>query len=253
MKTILITGATSGFGLAIARRFAADGYRLILCGRRKERLAALEQEFARSGNAQTVALSFDVRSREQTEAALTALSASESAVDVLVNNAGLAAGLEPIDVANDADIDQMIDTNLKGLLHVTRAVLPMLKRSASPCIINMGSTAAKYVYEKGNVYCATKAAVAALSEAMRIDLLPYGVRVTAIHPGLAETEFSLVRFKGDWQRARKVYEGLQPLSAEDIAGIVHYCVHLPPHVCINELTVVPTAQANPHYVLRRNS
>lgn len=200
-----------------------------------------------------LSLCFDVRNREATEQSLQQVPHFAPALDVLVNNAGLAAGLDPIDSGSVDDWDQMVDTNLKGLLYVTRQLLPLLKQSSAPYVFNIGSTAGKYIYEKGNVYCATKAAVAALSEAMRIDLLRYGFRVTNLQPGLAETEFSLVRFKGDSQRARAVYEGLQPLRAEDIAELVWYCFNLPPHVCINEMTVTPTAQANPFYILRKGT
>ncbi|MCS6918023.1 MAG: SDR family NAD(P)-dependent oxidoreductase [Chitinophagales bacterium] len=253
MKTVLVTGATSGFGQAIAQRFAAGGCRLIICGRRMERLIALQASMQQRWSTPVLSLCFDVRNREATEQSLQQVPHFAPALDVLVNNAGLAAGLDPIDSGSVDDWDQMVDTNLKGLLYVTRQLLPLLKQSSAPYVFNIGSTAGKYIYEKGNVYCATKAAVAALSEAMRIDLLRYGFRVTNLQPGLAETEFSLVRFKGDSQRARAVYEGLQPLRAEDIAELVWYCFNLPPHVCINEMTVTPTAQANPFYILRKGT
>ncbi len=250
MKTIFITGASSGFGAAIARRFAQAGHRLILCGRRKQRLQALQKDCTRQWKTISNILTFDVRNRSQVDEAIRQLPSAWQPVDVLINNAGLALGLDPIDEGRVEQWDQMIDTNIKGLLYVTHAVLPLMKRSDSPYVFNIGSTAAKYVYEKGNVYCATKAAVDALSQAMRIDLLKKGVRVTAIHPGMARTEFSLVRFQGNRQRADSVYEGLQPLMAEDIAEIVYWCFSLPRHVCINELIVTPTAQANSYYVHR---
>ncbi|MCS6991170.1 MAG: SDR family NAD(P)-dependent oxidoreductase [Chitinophagales bacterium] len=250
MKTILITGATSGFGQAIAHRFGAGGYQLVLCGRRIQRLETMAATLREQG-VKVISLCFDVRQRKAVRQALEQLAQQMEVVDILVNNAGLAAGLDPIDQGNVDDWEQMIDTNIKGLLYVTQQVLPLLKQSSAPYIFNIGSVAGKYIYEKGNVYCATKAAVAALSEAMRIDLLSYGFRVTNIQPGLAETEFSLVRFKGDQERARRVYEGLQPLRPADIAELVWFCAHLPKHVCINELTVVPTAQANPFYIVRQ--
>jgi hypothetical protein len=254
-KTLLITGATSGFGEATARRFAAEGHRVIITGRRKERLEALRKELeglhGDLGDHDRVhALHFDVRDHDATVRAIAALPAAWSSIDVLVNNAGLAAGLDPIQEGSLQDWERMLDTNVKGLLHVTRAVLPgMIARKAGH-IINIGSTAGKEVYPKGNVYCASKHAVDALTKAMRQDLLPHGIKVTQIAPGLAETEFSVVRFHGDAERAKQVYQGLQPLRPEDIAELVHYVTTLPPHVCINDLVVTPTAQANSMVVHR---
>ena len=249
-KTILITGATAGFGAAIARKFGSEGYHLILTGRRAERLAALKNELQEKYAINVTTASFDVRDKMEVKSAFE--NGERNTVDILVNNAGLAAGMAPIDAGDDEDWDTMIDTNLKGLLYVTKAVLPFLKRSPAPHIINIGSTAAKMAYQNGNVYCATKHAVDALSQSMRIDLLPYKIKVTAIHPGMAETEFSIVRFKGDAERAKKVYDSVQPLTADDIADTAWYCANLPPHVCINDLTITCTAQANAVYISRGN-
>ena len=193
---------------------------------------------------------FDIRKRQVVENAIAELRAKIDRVDILVNNAGLAAGLSSIEEGDVDDWEDMIDTNLKGLLYMTRQIAPMMKEQKGGHIFNIGSTAGKLVYKNGNVYCATKFAVDALNQAMRIDLLPYGIKVTAINPGLAETEFSLVRFKGDEERAKTVYAGFQPLHAEDIADVVYYCASLPAHVCINDLTITCTAQANSSNVVR---
>jgi len=254
-STILITGATSGFGEATARRFAAEGWRVIITGRRKERLEALRKEleglYGSSEHAIAQALHFDVRDNAAVEAALAALPQEWSAIDVLVNNAGLAAGLDPIQTGSIDDWDRMLDTNVKGLLHVSRAVIPGMIARGRGHIINIGSTAGKEVYPKGNVYCASKHAVDALSKGMRQDLLPHGIKVTQIAPGLAETEFSLVRFHGDEDKARVPYQGLTPLKGEDIAHLVHFMTTLPAHVCVNDLVVTPTAQASSMVVHRR--
>ena len=250
-KTILITGATSGFGKAIAIRFAKEGYNVCLTGRRKERLDALKLELEAFG-VSVVTLGFDIRNRVQVEAAISTLKTQVSSIDILVNNAGLAAGFSAIDEGNLDDWDTMIDTNLKGLLYITRQIAPMMRAQARGHIINIGSTAGKQVYKNGNVYCATKFAVEALNQAMRIDLLPYGIKVTAINPGMAETEFSLVRFKGDEERARGVYADIKPLQAEDIADIAWYCASLPPHVCINDLTVTCLTQATSVYAIKEH-
>ncbi|RPE09844.1 SDR family NAD(P)-dependent oxidoreductase [Chitinophaga lutea] len=249
-KIALITGATAGFGEACAARFAKEGYDLIITGRRAERLAELKQQLQEQYAVQVTTLAFDVRSREACTTALGSLSAEWQAVDVLVNNAGLALDLSTIDEGNPDDWDTMLDTNVKGLLYVSRIVMPWMKARKKGHIVNIGSTAAKTVYAKGNVYCASKAAVDALSQGMRIDLLPYNIKVTAVHPGAAETEFSLVRFKGDADRAKDVYKGFTPLSGEDVADVVYYCCALPAHVCINDLVVTPTAQANAYYIHR---
>ena len=249
--SILVTGATSGFGEAIARRFAASGYDVILTGRRADRLQNLQNELQQAHpGIRLHSLCFDVRDKEAVARAMDELRTHFSRIDILVNNAGLAAGLAPIQEGDTDDWDQMIDTNIKGLLYITRQIAPMMQRQCGGHIFNIGSTAAKTVYRNGNVYCATKFAVDALNQAMRIDLLPYGIKVTGIHPGMAETEFSTVRFKGDAARACQVYEGVDPLQATDIADIVHYCASLPPHVCINDLTVTCLTQANSFYSIK---
>jgi NADP-dependent 3-hydroxy acid dehydrogenase YdfG len=248
-KTILITGATSGFGKAIALRFAKEGYDVCITGRRKDRLEDLQKQLESFGN-RVIALEFDVRNKDEVKKAIDNLKQQMQRIDILVNNAGLASGLSTIDEGDTDDWDRMIDTNVKGLLYVTRQVVPMMTQQGSGHIINIGSTAAKIVYKNGNVYNATKFAVDALNQAMRIDLLPYGIKVTAIHPGMAETEFSLVRFKGDESRAKSVYQGIRPLQAEDIADIAYYCASLPLHVCINDLVVTCLTQANTFYSIK---
>ena len=249
MSTILITGATSGFGEATARRFAAEGWRVIITGRRKERLEALRKELEGlhgrvEGPPIIHPLHFDVRDNAAVEEAIGSLPEAWGAIDVLLNNAGLAAGLDPVQDGNLDDWNRMLDTNVKGLLHVTRAVVPGMIARKRGHIINIGSTAGKEVYPKGNVYCASKHAVDALTKGFRQDLLPHGIKVTQIAPGMAETEFSLVRFQGDAGRAKQVYAGVDPLTGEDIANLVWFAATLPPHVCINDLVVTPTAQAN---------
>lgn len=250
-KTVLITGATSGFGKAFAAKFAANGYRLIITGRREDRLQAIKDELTAAHNTEILTLHFDVQDRNATFKAIESLPAAWQQIDVLINNAGLALGRDYVDEANLDDWETMIDTNLKGLMYVTKAALPFLISNKNAHIINIGSTAAKEVYEKGNAYCATKSAVEAISKGMRIDLLRHGVKVTAIHPGAAETEFSTVRFKGDESQAAKVYDGFQPLSAEDVADVVFYTTTLPRHVCINDLVLTCTAQANSLYFYKQ--
>lgn len=251
---VLITGATSGIGEATARRFAAEGWRVIINGRRRDRLDALKRELqglhGTLEGGQVHALRFDVRDNAEVERAFSGLPEDWRAIDLLVNNAGLAAGLDPIQTGQLADWDQMIDTNLKGLLHVSRAVIPGMIERGRGHIINIGSVAGKEVYPRGNVYCATKHAVDALTKAMRQDLLPHGIKVTQIAPGLAETEFSLVRFKGDERLASVPYQGMEPLRGADIANLIWFAATLPPHVCINDLVVTPTAQANSTLVCR---
>lgn len=247
MRTVFITGATSGFGEATATRFAKNGYRLILNGRRTGRLQALKENLEKEYRAQCHLLPFDVQDREAVFAAIGNLPEDWQAIDVLVNNAGLALGRDLFDAANPDDWDTMINTNLKGLLYVSKAVVPLMSRRRRGHIINIGSTAAKDSYQGGNVYCASKAAVDAVSKAMRIDLLQHHIKVTAVHPGAAETEFSLVRFKGNETAAGKVYEGFEALTAEDVADIVYYCASLPPHVCINDLVVTCTQQADSNH------
>ena len=248
-KKILVTGASSGFGNAIARKFAAAGNDLIITGRRADRLETLAEELREKFSINVLVKVFDVQNREQVFAALHGDPALEN-LDLLVNNAGLALGRDHFDQGNIDDWETMIDTNLKGLLYVTRAVLPGLISNGKGHIINIGSTAGKEAYEKGNVYCATKTAVDAISQSMRIDLLKHRIKVTVIHPGASETEFSMVRFKGDEKTAKSVYEGYKPLQAEDIADTVHYCANLPEHVCINSVVMTCTSQANSFYLYK---
>lgn len=252
MKRIaLITGATSGFGEATARLLAENGYKLIITGRRKERLESLKKELADKFNADIHALTFDVRSNEEVNKAIEGLPAEWKKIDVLVNNAGLAVGLEHIQDGNTDDWDRMIDTNVKGLLYMTRAVAPLMVEQGHGHIVNIGSTAGKDVYENGNVYCGTKFAVDAISKGTRIDLMKHNIKVTQICPGLAETEFSIVRFKGDTEKAKNPYKGIEAMTAEDIASIILYVISLPPHLCINDLVVSPTAQANAIYTYKK--
>jgi NADP-dependent 3-hydroxy acid dehydrogenase YdfG len=251
-KTILVTGATSGFGKAIATLFAQNGYDVCITGRRKERLDELKADLENKFGIRVVALQFDIRHRNEVETAVAELKKQVDKIDILVNNAGLAAGLSSIEEGDVDDWEMMIDTNVKGLLYITRQIAPMMKAQGSGHIINIGSTAGKLVYKNGNVYCATKFAVDALTQALRIDLLPYGIKVTAINPGMAETEFSLVRFKGDTERAGNIYKDTQPLTANDIADVVYYCATLPPHVCINDLTLTCLNQANGIYSIKES-
>ncbi len=246
-KTILITGATSGFGKAIAEKFAAENWNCIITGRRKERLDEIAAALSSNKKIKILPLVFDVTKKEEVFAALDNLKDEWHNIDVLVNNAGLAAGRDAFDEALLDDWEAMIDTNVKGLLYVSKAVISLMKENKKGHIINIGSTAAKEVYKDGNVYCATKFAVNAISQAQRIDLLPYKIKVTCINPGAAETEFSLVRFKGDEQKAKAVYQDFKPLRAEDIANTIYYCATLPEHVCINDLIITSTAQANSFY------
>lgn len=243
-KTILITGATAGFGEATARIFADNGWNLVLTGRRMERLESLKKELQSKG-VEIELLNFDVRNEEDVNKAIESLSEKvKNDLAILINNAGLAVGRGPIDSGETDDWDRMIDTNVKGLLYVTRAVSPILKKNGGGHIVNIASIAGKEVYAGGNVYCATKHAVDALSRAMRIDLVHDNIKVTNIAPGAAETEFSLVRFKGDEQTAKNVYDGFDPLMAEDIADAVYYVCSRPKHVCINDLVIMPSAQAS---------
>jgi NADP-dependent 3-hydroxy acid dehydrogenase YdfG len=244
MAIVLITGATSGFGEACAKKFAANGYDLIITGRRWERLQSLQKQLLEEYPIQILSLSFDVRDEKAVTDTLNALPEEWKAVDILINNAGLALGANSIEDGLFSDWDTMIDTNVKGLLYVSRTVIPWMKAKGKGHVINLGSTAAKAVYAKGNVYCATKAAVDSLSQAMRIDLLPYHIKVTAVHPGAAETEFSVVRFNGDKEKANNVYNGFKPLQPEDVADTIFYCASLPAHVCINDLVITCLQQAN---------
>jgi 3-hydroxy acid dehydrogenase / malonic semialdehyde reductase len=250
-RIIMVTGATSGFGRAIAILFARNGFDVIITGRRKEKLDELEKELTSFGKGRILSLSFDVRDRNAVEKVIGNLHADWQSIDILVNNAGLAAGLSKIDNGLVDEWERMIDTNLKGLLYVTRAVVPGMVARKSGHIINIGSIAGKENYENGNVYCASKAAVDSLSRSMRIDLVKHNIKVTHIAPGMALTEFSLVRFNGDEEKANNVYKGIDPLTGDDIAGVVYFCATLPAHVCINDLVITPTQQASVIYNNRR--
>ena len=241
IKTALVTGATSGIGKATAQILAQNNYKIILCGRREDRLADLAKELEAFTEVHT--LTFDVRDKKAVFESINSLPKAFSTIDVLINNAGNAHGLDPIQNGDLDDWDAMIDINVKGLLYVSKAIIPQMIERKSGHIINIGSIAGKEVYPNGNVYCASKHAVDALNQAMRMDLNPYGIRVGAIHPGAVATEFSEVRFKGDTERAANVYKGFEPLHAEDIADIIHFVVSRPYHVNIADLMVLPTAQA----------
>jgi len=247
-KTIFITGATSGFGKACAHAFASQHHRLILTGRRTERLEKEAIILQEKYKIEVLTLNFDVRDRDAVKQAVDSLPVNWRNIDILINNAGLAAGSNPIQDGNLDDWDQMIDTNVKGLLYVTKNIFPLLLQSSCPHIVNIGSIAGKEVYAKGNVYCATKFAVDALTRGMRIDMLSEGIKVSQVAPGAAETEFSPVRFKGDMEAAANVYKGYAPLQAEDIADAVIWITGLPAHVNINDLVIMPTAQASPGYM-----
>lgn len=242
-KIALITGATSGIGEATAARLAKEGYNLIITGRRESRLVELAKKLEQEG-IKVLPLSFDVRSQEEVDKYLGALSQEWNKIDLLVNNAGLAVGLGTIDSGMVDDWERMLDTNVKGLLYVTRVVSKYMIARQQGQIVNICSIAGKEVYPNGNVYCASKHAVDALTKGMRIDFLPHNIRVSQICPGAVETEFSQVRFKGDHERAASVYKGFTPLSATDVADAILYVVNCPPHVNINDLVIMPTAQAN---------
>ena len=250
-KIALITGATSGIGEACAQVFAREHYNLILTGRRLDRLQKLAGQLNKKYNIKVAVSSFDVRDKDEVISNLESLPAEWKHVSVLVNNAGLSQGLDPIQNGSYDDWDTMIDTNIKGLLYVSRVVSNWMIGNGHGHIINIGSIAGKEVYPNGNVYCASKHAVDALNKGMRIDLLSHGIKVTAIHPGAVETEFSEVRFKGDKDRAKKVYEGFEPLVATDIAETIWFVVSRPAHVNINELTIMPTAQATATNIFRK--
>ncbi|MDR1592576.1 MAG: SDR family NAD(P)-dependent oxidoreductase [Prevotellaceae bacterium] len=251
-KIALITGATSGIGRATAMALGKEGYNLIITGRRMERLQELKEQLQiHCGRTETLSLCFDVRDRQAVENVLNAVPQEWQKIDVLVNNAGLAVGLNPIQEGLTDDWERMIDTNIKGLLYVTRVVAPWMVARKAGHIINICSVAGKEVYENGNVYCATKHAVDALSKAMRTDMLKYGIKVTNVCPGAVETEFSLVRFKDDAVRAAQTYSGMTPLTGEDVAEVIRFAVSLPEHVCINDLVITPVAQANASTIFRK--
>lgn len=246
-KIVFITGATSGFGEACAYKFAQNKYDLILNGRRVERLEQLKKKLEDQYAVSCYLLPFDVQDQQAVLTSINNLPEQWKQIDILINNAGLALGRESFYEADLADWDTMMNTNVKGLLYVSKAVVPFMVQRKKGHIINVGSIAGKEVYPAGNAYCASKAAVDSISQGMRIDLLPYHIKVTAIHPGAAETEFSLVRFKGAEETAKKVYDGIHPLSSEDVAEAIYYTASLPPHVCVNDLVITCTQQANVHF------
>ncbi|MFM7511043.1 MAG: SDR family NAD(P)-dependent oxidoreductase [Bacteroidota bacterium] len=248
---VLITGATSGFGKSCAQLFAEKGHRLILIGRRADRLEKLATTFKESYNTDSYLLPIDVRNQEAITTSISNLPSHWQDITILINNAGLAAGRDYFEEAKLDDWNEMIDTNIKGFLYVSQAVAKGMATRKKGHIINIGSTAGRVVYEKGNAYCATKYAVDALNQSMRIDLLRHGIKVTAINPGAAETEFSVVRFKGDQETAASVYTGMKPLSPEDVAKVIYYTTTLPPHVCINDLTITCLQQADSVYIHRK--
>ena len=250
MAIVCITGASSGFGRASALKFAAAGYQVILCARRKERLDALSEQLEKSFSIPTYVMPVDVRDAAAVKIAFEQLPDHWKQIDVLINNAGLAAGRDAFQDANPDDWEAMIDTNLKGLLYVTKAVVPTMMQQRSGHIINVSSLAGREVYPQGNVYCASKHAVTALSKGLRMDLLPYRIKVTNISPGLAETEFSLVRFKGDADKASQVYAGYEPLHPEDIADVIFFAATRPPHMNLEEITLLPTAQSDSRTVYK---
>jgi NADP-dependent 3-hydroxy acid dehydrogenase YdfG len=245
-KIVFISGATSGIGKACAEKFASFNYNIIITGRREERLSVIKSELENKYNINVLTLCFDVQDRKMVFEVIQNMPEEWKAIDVLINNAGLSLGRDSFDDSNLDDWDTMMHTNVDGLLYVSKALLPNLIKHQSH-IINMGSIAGKEIYENGNIYCASKFAVDAISRSMRVDLLKYGIKVTAIHPGAVDTEFSLVRYKGDKTKADSVYKGFTPLSAEDIADTIYYTASLPKHVCINELTITPTRQASTYY------
>ena len=251
MKTVLITGASSGIGRATALLLAENGYNLIITGRRLELLEELKKEIEVKFKRDVLILNFDVRNRAEVDLQIDNLPAHWRKIDVLVNNAGLAVGLNHIQDGIVEDWEQMIDTNIKGVLYITRKVAPLMVEKRCGHIINIGSVAGTQVYENGNVYCATKHAMHALSQAMRQDMLKDGIKVSEVRPGMLETEFSIVRFKGDRERAKKTYDGLTPLFAEDIAQTILFIISRPEHVCINDIEITPKAQATSTMAFRK--
>lgn len=247
-RTVFITGATSGIGMATAKKLAAN-YRLILCGRRQERLDEIQAELSKITDVKTI--QFDVRDKEAVFNAVESLENEWKNIDVLINNAGNAHGLAPFDTADLEDLEAMIDINVKGLIYVSKAIIPILKQSSNAHIINLSSIAGKEVYPNGGTYCASKAAVESLSKGMRYDLLPYGIKVSNIAPGAVETEFSLVRFKGNQELSDNVYKGFEPLAGEDIANAIEYLLQQPEHVQIADVTIFPKAQAGGTVFLKK--
>ncbi len=248
MKTALITGATSGIGKATAELLAKNSYRIILCGRRKEVLEQIKREL--SAFTETFSLSFDQRNFSEVENAINSLPENWKNIDVLINNAGNAHGLEPLSEGNLEDWDAMMDGNVKGLLYVSKLIIPGMKERKSGHIVNISSVAARQTYANGVVYCASKRAVDVISEGMRLELTEFGIKVTNIQPGAVETDFSKVRFKGDEERAKTVYAGYEALKAEDIADAIYYCVNAPNRVAISDLTIYPSAQSEPRTIYR---
>ena len=250
-RKVLITGATSGIGEATARVFASEGDDLIITGRREERLKNLKEELEQEHGIQVIPLCFDIRERESVDKAMDALDRGWHAIDILVNNAGLAMGLDPIQESSEEDWDTMIDTNVKGLLYISSIVIPWMLIRKQGHIVNIGSIAGREVYPKGSVYCATKYAVDAITQGMRIDLVGEGIRVSQVSPGAARTEFSLVRFHGDKEKADQVYQGYEPLKAEDVAEVIRFITGLPAHVNVNDILLMPTAQASASVIYRK--
>ncbi|MEX1002994.1 MAG: SDR family oxidoreductase [Crocinitomicaceae bacterium] len=250
-KTTLITGATAGFGKATAEVFAQNGHDLIITGRREERLLKLKKRLEVEFRVKVLPLCFDVQKEEEVFSTLNQLPETWKNIEILINNAGLASGLDPIHEGDVEDWNKMIDTNVKGLLYVSKAIIPGMVERKKGHIINVGSTAGKEVYPNGNVYCASKHAVDAISKGMRLDLLPHGIKVTQIAPGAADTEFSTVRFHGDKEKANASYKGYEPMRAEDIAELIYYSTTLPKHLCINDMVVTSLAQANSYVFHRR--
>lgn len=248
---VFITGATAGIGQATAELFAKNGYNVIITGRRKERLVEFSEHLKSTYKIDVLSLNFDVRNVKEVESAINSIPDDWKKINVLVNNAGLALGISPIQEGLIDDWERMIDTNVKGLLYMTRSISPIMIQNGFGHIINIGSIAGKEVYANGNVYCATKHAVDALNKSMRIDLLPYNIKVTAINPGMVETEFSIVRFKGDMERVKNAYKGIQPLVAEDIAETIYWVASRPAHVNINDIIIVAAAQANATTAIRK--
>ncbi|HRO45516.1 SDR family NAD(P)-dependent oxidoreductase [Agriterribacter sp.] len=246
-KIVFITGATSGFGKACALQFAEAGHDIIINGRREDRLQQLKKDIEERFSVRVLPLPFDVSRRQEVFEAVDTIPGKWRNINILINNAGLALGRDFFDEADIDEWDTMLDTNVKGLLYVSKAVLPFMIAQNKGHVINLGSVAAKEVYERGNVYCASKFAVEAISKSMRIDLLRHNIKVTAIHPGAAETEFSLVRFNGDAAKANAVYNGFKPLTAKDVADVIYYCTTVPEHVCINDLVICPVQQADAIY------
>jgi len=249
-RIIFITGATSGIGKSCAEKFAANGDDLIINGRRKERLEELKKELEEKYKTEILCAPFDVQKKEDVFEIINNFSKKWTSIDILINSAGLALGRDLFNEANLLDWETMLNTNVNGLIYVSKAVIPFMIKRNSGHIINLGSTAGDKVYERGNIYCASKTAVEAISHAMRIDLLRHHIKVTNIKPGAVETEFSLVRFKGDEEKAEKVYEGFVPLTAAEVADSIFYCASLSPNVCINELTITPTTQADGIYIYK---